>query len=152
VIRASLLLLTLGLLSVNSRPAVAQIVTLSVTASPGPLLINSAPAAGMQPSSDTDASTSYRLTSLFAPDKKITAQLNAPMPFGVTLTATFAAAGGGTSTGAIALDATARNMVVNIGTSLFSTSLITYVLSATVAAGVVPSQTRTVTLTVLNYP
>jgi len=131
---------------------VAQIVTLSVTASPGPLLINSAPAAGMQPSSDTDASTSYRLTSLFAPDKKITAQLNAPMPFGVTLTATFAAAGGGTSTGAIALDATARNMVVNIGTSLFSTSLITYVLSATVAAGVVPSQTRTVTLTVLNYP
>ena len=152
MIRASLLLLTLGLLSVNSRPAVAQIVTLSVTASPGPLLINSAPAAGMQPSSDTDASTSYRLTSLFAPDKKITAQLNAPMPFGVTLTATFAAAGGGTSTGAIALDATARNMVVNIGTSLFSTSLITYVLSATVAAGVVPSQTRTVTLTVLNYP
>jgi hypothetical protein len=152
VTRANVLLLTFGLLLSSSRPAVAQIVTLAVTASPGAMLINSAPAAGSQPSSATDASTSYRLTSLFAPAKKITAQLNAPMPPGVTLTATFAAAGGGTSSGPVALDATARNMVINIGSSLLSTNLITYVLSATVTAGVVPSQSRTVTLTILNYP
>ncbi|MEO5815564.1 MAG: hypothetical protein ABIT20_09825 [Gemmatimonadaceae bacterium] len=150
--RATVLLLTLGLLSFDSRPAVAQFVTFTVTASPGAMIINAVPAAGSQPSSDTDASTSYRYTSLFAPRKKITAQLNAPMPTGMTLTATFAAAGGGTSTGPIALDATARNMVISMGAALGSTSAITYVLSATVAAGVVASQTRTVTLTLLNYP
>jgi hypothetical protein len=150
--RASILLLVLGLLSFVSRPATAQYVSLQITTSPSAMVINSVPAAGMQPSSKTDASTSYRLTSLLAPDKKITAHLNAPMPTGMTLTATLAAAGGGTSTGPIALDATARNMVVNIGSALFSTSTITYVLSATVAAGVVPSQSRTVTFTILNYP
>ncbi|MDB4889961.1 MAG: hypothetical protein JWL61_1816 [Gemmatimonadetes bacterium] len=152
MIRAIALLLTLGLLLMDSRPAVAQVVTLSVTASPGAMNITSAPAAGSQPSAVTDASTSYRLTSLFAPQKKITAQLNAPMPTAMTLTATFATAGGGSSNGPVALDATARDMVINIGGALFSTSAITYVLSATVAAGVVPSQTRTVTLTILNYP
>lgn len=150
--RAIALLLTLGLLCLRSRPAVAQFVTLSVTASPGAMTITSAPAAGSQPSSRTDASTSYRVTSLFAPQKKITAQLNAPMPAGMTLTATYAAAGGGTSSGPVALDATARNMVINIGAALGGTGAITYVLSATVAAGVVPTQNRTVTLTILNYP
>ncbi|MEO8337494.1 MAG: hypothetical protein ABI664_21135 [bacterium] len=150
--RAIVLLLTVGLLSMHSSPAAAQIVTLSVTASPAAMTINSVLAAGSQPTSRTDASTSYRLTSLFAPDKKITAQLNSPMPTGMTLTANLAAAGGGTSNGAIALDATARDMVIEIGAALFSTSTIAYVLSATVAAGVVPSQSRTVALTILSYP
>lgn len=149
---ASVLLLTLGLLLFDSRPAVAQYVTLSVTASPATMTINSAPAAGSQPSSKTDASTSYRLTSLFAPQKKITGQLNSPMPTGMTLTANLAAAGGGISNGAVVLDATARDLVIDIGGALFSTNTITYVLSATVAAGVVSSQSRTVTLTILNYP
>ncbi len=150
--RASVLLLTLGLLLNGSRPAVAQFVTLTVTASPGAMNIVSVAAAGSQPTSVTDASTSYRVTSLFAPQKKITAQLNAPMPPGMALTATYAATGGGTSNGPVALDATARNMVINIGPAFGANGAITYVLSATVAAGVVPSQTRTVTLTILNYP
>jgi hypothetical protein len=152
VARATVLLLTLGLLFLDSRPAVAQFVTLSVTASPGAMIINSVAAAGLQPSSRTDATTSYRVTSLFAPQKKITAQLNAPMPAGMTLTGTYAALGGGTSAGPVALDATARNMVTNIGAVLGGSAAITYVVSATVAAGVVPSQNRIVTLTILNYP
>lgn len=151
--RATALLLTIGLLSINSRPVVAQgFVTLSVTASPGAMIINSVAAPGLQPSSKTDATTSYRVTSLFAPQKKITAQLDVPMPAGTTLTATYAALGGGTSSGPVALDATARDMVINIGAAFGGTAAITYVFSATVAAGVVPSQTRTVTLTILNYP
>jgi hypothetical protein len=152
VSHSAALLLATGLLSFNSRPMVAQIVTLAVTASPGTMVISSAPAAGAQPSSVTDASTSYRLTSFLAPQKKITAQLNALMPAGMTLAATFAAAGGGTSNGSVVLNTTARDMVINIGTALFSTNAITYVLSATVAAGVVASQSRTVTLTIVNYP
>jgi hypothetical protein len=151
VTRSTALLLIIGLLSFNSRPMVAQFVTLSVTASPGAMTINSA-VAGLQPTSKTDATTSYRVTSFLAPQKKITAQLNAPMPAGMTLTATYAALGGGTSSGPVALDATARNMVINIGTVLGGTAAITYVVAATVAAGVVPLQTRTVTLTILNYP
>jgi hypothetical protein len=151
--RASVLLLVLGLLLSGSRPAAAQFVTLSMTASPGTMTINSIPAAGSQPNTITDAGTSYRMTSFLAPQKKLTAQLSSAMPPGVTLTATFNAAGGGsTSTGVTALDAIARDMVVNIGTVFGSTQTITYVLSATVAAGVIPIQTRTVTITVLNYP
>ena len=150
--RASVLLLTLGLLLNGSRPAVAQFVTLTVTASPGAMNIVSVAAAGSQPTFVTDATTSYRVTSLFAPQKKITAQLNAPMPVGMALTATYAATGGGTSSGPVALDATARNMVINIGAAFGANGAITYVLSATVVAGVVPTQARTVTLTILNYP
>ena len=56
------------------------------------------------------------------------------------------------SSGAVALDVTTRDMVTNITTVFNSTQTITYVLSATVAAGVIPIQTRTVTITVLNYP
>ena len=150
--RSAALLLTVGLLLIDSRPIVAQFVTLSVTASPATMTINSVAAAGLQPAAKTDATTSYKVTSFLAPQKKITAQLNAPMPVGMTLTATYAALGGGTSSGPVALDATARNMVTNIGTVFGGTAAITYALSATVAAGVVASQTRTVTLTILNYP
>ena len=151
--RTIVLLLTLGLLSLDSRSAVAQIVTFSVTpTTPISMNITSVPAAGSQPTSITNTATAYKYLSLFAPDKKITAQLNAPMPTGMTLTATYAAAGGGTSVGPVVLDATARNMVVNMGAALGGNTTITYVLSATVAAGVVPLQTRTVTLTLLNYP
>jgi hypothetical protein len=153
VTRTIALLLTLGLLSLDSRPAVAQIVTFTVTpTTPLSMIITGVPAAGSQPTPITNTASAYHYTSLFAPAKKITAQLNSPMPTGVTLTATFAAAGGGTSTGPIALDATPRNMVINMGAALGSAGAITYVLSATVAAGVVPSQSRTVTLTLLNYP
>ena len=150
---ASTLLLVLGLLLTGSRPATAQFTSLSVTASPATMTISTIPFAGQQPNSITDASTSYRLTSLFAGQKKLTAQLNAAMPAGVTLKATFIAAGGGsTSNGAITLDATARDMVVNIGNVFSSTQTITYVLSAIVTAGVIPLQSRTVTITLANFP
>ncbi|MEP6732484.1 MAG: hypothetical protein ABJE10_17695 [bacterium] len=149
--RATALLLVIGLLLIGSRPATGQFVTLSVTASPGSMTINSA-VAGSQPVSKSDNSTSYKLTSILAPAQKITAHLNAAMPVGTTLTGNFAAVGGGASTGAVVLDLTPRNMVNNIGFTFGSSGTITYVFSATVAAGVVPLQSRTVTITVSNYP
>jgi hypothetical protein len=50
------------------------------------------------------------------------------------------------------LDMTSRDIVVNIAKENGSTLPITYVFSATVAAGVIPLQTRTVTLTLSAYP
>jgi len=113
--------------------------------------ITGVPAAGLQPNAIVNAATSYRITTLFAPQKKITASLSAPMPANTTLQASFAATGGGTSSGTVTLDATPRDMVTNIGTTLNSAGVITYTFSATVAAGVISSN-RTVTLTVVNYP
>ena len=50
------------------------------------------------------------------------------------------------------MDATARNVEVNIARNRGTTLGIPHVFTATVAAGVVPSQTRTVTLTMSSYP
>jgi hypothetical protein len=149
---ASILLLVLGLLPLGSRPAAAQFLGLTVSGSPATMTINSVTAAGQQPTPKVDASTTYKVLVFLAPAKKITARLNANMPAGVTLTAQLGAPGGATSNGAIALDVTSRDLVTNISNAFNSTQTITYTLSATVFAGVVPLQSRTVTLTLVNYP
>ena len=75
------------------------------------------------------------------------------MPAGTILTATLAAPSGATSLGAVSLDTTPRDVVVNIaGINPGTSQGITYGFSATVAAGVIASQTRTVTLTLANFP
>jgi hypothetical protein len=83
--------------------------------------------------------------------KKITAQIGSNMPANVTLTITLAVAAGlGTSVGPVNLDITTRDVVTNITGNY--TAGITYLLSATPAAGVITTQTRVVTLTILNWP
>ena len=84
--------------------------------------------------------------------QRIAAQLDSPMPTGTTLTLTMGPPSGATSLGPVALDMSARDIVVNIARINGSTLPITYVFTATVAAGVLPSQTRTVTLTLSTYP
>src|SRR5438477_6838413 len=135
-----------------SKAAFAQ--TIAVSGSPPSFHITTA-VAGSAPTSITNATTTYTVVTPTAGNNtyKVTAQLNAAMPAGTTLTATFAApAGGGTSTGAINLDVTARDMVTGIPKKANSTQGITYTFSATSAAGVVPLSTRTLTLTVLQFP
>lgn len=134
----------------SSKGLFAQ--SLSVSGSPAAMAVNSA-VAGSPPTSVSDATTTYTIGTHGAKDG-VTAQLNTVMPTGVTLTATMAACGGGTSYGPVALDNTARNLVHGIKTSGSGTctAAITYQLSATVAAGVVPIQTRTVTLTEIALP
>jgi hypothetical protein len=56
------------------------------------------------------------------------------------------------SLGAVALDVTGRNLVTGIRKNMSVTQSITYQLSATAAAGVVPLSSRTVTLTIIQYP
>lgn len=139
------------LLFMGSRAAFAQ--TLAVSGSPAGLLRISSAVAGSQPISVSNATTTY--TVVTPPANRlynVTARLNAAMPTGVTLTATLAAPAGATSLGPVALDATARNVVTGITRNTTATQGITYQLSATVLAGVVPNSSRTVTLTIVQAP
>jgi hypothetical protein len=70
------------------------------------------------------------------------------MPTGVTLTATLAAPSGATSV-ARALSATDQDAVTGITTVVGSNLAVTYTLDATIAAGIIASATRTVTLTIV---
>lgn len=128
-------------------PAAAQ--SMSVTGSPGSLAITTA-VAGSAPTSVTESSTKYSTNTLLAlSTSKITAQLNSPMPAGVTLTITLAAQPGATSMGEVTLSTTAQSVVTNIPTLATASDLaITYRLNATSAAGAIAASSRTVTLTI----
>jgi hypothetical protein len=135
-------------LAVWSGEARAQL--LSVSGSPGTMKVSTATAgAGLTPVSD--ASTKYTIFESGTGHHEITAEINTAMPAGVTLTVDLAAPSGATSVGPVALGIAAHPVVTNISTG-FSTNAITYQLSATPAAGVVPSQTRTVTFTLVATP
>jgi hypothetical protein len=129
---------------VLAHRAAAQ--TISVSGSPSALRITTA-AAGSPPTAVSNSATTYSVTNVLLP-RKITAKLNSDMPVGVTLTITLAAPPGATSLGAVTLTTTAQDVVQNIGLGTFSNLAITYQLSATTAAGVVASASKTVTLTV----
>jgi hypothetical protein len=135
-------------LAVWSGQAGAQI--FSVSGSPSTMKVSTATAGfGLTPV--TDASTKYTLFEFSGGHHEITAQINAAMPTGVTLTVELAAPSGATSTGPVALSVAAHPVVTNISTA-FTSSAITYELSATPAAGVVPVQSRTVTFTIVATP
>lgn len=121
---------------------------ISVSDNPEVMTIDSA-TAGSQPDAVTNTGTTYSITTN-GTDKKITAALDSDMPAGVTLKMTLAAPTGAESNGAVALDDTAKNMVTGISTLAESGKTITYELSALVTAGVLSSNTRTVTLTIAD--
>lgn len=145
-----------GILSLNAfaGPTATQTVTyevtaineLSVSGDPAALTVSTA-TAGSAPNSVSDASTTYAITTNET-SRKITGAINTAMPAGVTLSANLAAPTGATSAGAVALTGTAQDLVTGISTLNESGKTITYSLSATSAAGVVPSATKTVTLTI----
>lgn len=143
-------LIAAGLSLAGSEAAVAQ--TVNVSGNPGLLRISTA-IAGSQPIAVSNSSTTYTVTT-GNPNRlyKITARLSAPMPVGVTLTASLAAPPGATALGPIILDAIDRDVVLDIPRRTTATQAITYALSATVAAGVIPNSSRTVTLTLVQQP
>jgi hypothetical protein len=149
--RPSIFSLLAALVLLPGTAAVAQ--TITVSGNPAALKITSA-VTGSQPTTVSNSSSTYTVVTPNPANRtyKITAQLTALMPAGVTLTATLAAPTGGTSVGPVALDMTARDMVTGIPKTTNSTQSITYQLSATVLAGVVTSTSRVVTLTVLRFP
>lgn len=130
----------------------ARAQSVSVSGNPGLLRVSTA-IAGSEPLSVSNATTTYTVTT-GNPNRphRITARLSVPMPVGVTLTASLAAPPGATSLGPVALDATDRDVVLDIPRRTDATQSITYMLSATVAAGVVPTSSRTVTFTIVQQP
>lgn len=148
--RLPLPLLLAALLLIGSRAAVAQ--TVAASGNPGLLRVSTA-VAGAQPVPVSNATTTYTVTTP-NPNRphKVLAQLNAAMPAGLTLTGEFAPPPGATSLGPIALDMTARDVVTGIPRNTNATQGITYTLTATVLAGVVPPASRIVTLTIVRGP
>lgn len=139
-----------GLWMLASSAGNAQ--TVGVSGNPGLLRISTA-VAGSEPITVSNSATTYTVTTPPANRLyKITARLSAPMPVGVTLTGSFAAPPSATSLGAIALDATDRDVVLDVPRRTNATQGITYTLSATVTAGVIPNSTRIVTLTIVQQP
>ena len=129
---------------------VSAINELAVSGNPGAMNVSAA-TAGSQPDAVTDTSTSFAITTNTATDgKKITAVLDTAMPANTTLKITLAAPSGGTSAGEITLTASAQDVVTAIDGVASSGHQISYELDATVAAGVVSSANKTVTLTIVN--
>ncbi len=149
-------ILTAGILSLHAvaGPTAQQTVTyevsaineLSVSAATASLTVNSA-TAGAAPNAATDTSTTYAITTNEL-NRKITGSINTDMPSGVTLSVSLAAPTGAFSLGKTLLTSSAADLVLDISTLNESNKAISYELAATSAAGVVPSATKTVTLTI----
>ncbi|HEX6751308.1 MAG TPA: hypothetical protein VF092_28715 [Longimicrobium sp.] len=138
--------------AVDARAQATQDVTLEVQAinqlsfTGSPSLVISTATAGGAPTSAT-ANATYAITTNES-NRKVTAQIDSDTPAGVALSVSLAAPAGATSAGAVQLGTTAQDVVTGIGTVSASGLNVTYTLSATAAAGVVPSTTRTVTYTI----
>ena len=137
----------LAVVALWTRDARAQV---TVSGSPAQMTVNTA-LAGSTPVAVTDASTSYSTTTPGSGTHGITAQLDTAMPAGVTLTVTLAVSGTAASPGPVALSTTPQDVVTAIKQKISSLP-ITYTLGATLAAGVVPLQTRQVTFTYVTLP
>ncbi len=127
---------------------VSAINEISVSGNPSALIVNTA-TPGSQPTAATDNSTTYAITTNIS-SKKITGALNSAMPSNTTLKVTLAAPTGGTSAGQITLTASAQDLVTGISKLAESGKTITYEFSATLAAGIIASASKTVTLTVVD--
>jgi len=119
--------------------------SLTVSGSPPLLRVNTA-VAGSQPNPVTTATTTYTVQVSSGGSRRITGRLSAAVPAGTTVTVTLDAPPGATSLGAVVLDATERDLVINIPRPTNATLTITYVFSGTVTAGVVANNSRSVTL------
>jgi hypothetical protein len=127
---------------------VSAINEITVSGNPGALIVITA-VPGSQPTAVTDATTTYAITTNVA-SKRITGALNTVMPDNTALKVTLVAPTGGTSSGQVTLTATAQNLVTGISTLAESGLSISYNFSATLAAGVVESAQKTLTLTVID--
>ena len=124
---------------------VTAINELAVSGDPGALTIDSA-TAGSEPDAVSDATSSYDITTNGS-NKKITAVIDSDMPTGMVLSLT-AASAGGSGGGEQTLSTAAADVVTDLTEVAESGQTLTYGLSATVAAGVVASASKTVTLTI----
>ena len=146
------MLLLAGAASAASAQTATQTVTFQVDAinqiafSGSPSLVINTATAGVDPSAATAAATWAVTTNQSG--AKVTASIGSAMPSGVSLTVNLAAPAGATSAGAQALSTTAVDLVTGLTKVAQGTLGVTYSLTATAAAGVVSSTSRTVTYTI----
>ena len=127
---------------------VTAINEISVSGDPGNLVVNTA-TAGSEPTADTDATTTWAVTTNES-SKKMTGSINTAMPANVTLEVNLTAPTGGSSQGDVTLSDSDADLVTAISTVAESGLTITYTLSATIAAGTVAQAQKTVTLTLTD--
>ncbi len=126
--------------------------SLSVSGSPSALKVTAA-VAGSPPTPVNNSATTYTAKAKKANQpQKIVAHLNTGMPAGTTLSITLVALPGATSAGAVALTTVDQMLVTNITNTTNKTAGIAYTFSATSAAGVVTSSSKTITFTILAAP
>jgi hypothetical protein len=153
---AKKLMLTMALIagaaSAASAQTATQVVTFQVDAvnqiafSGSPSLVVNTATAGSEPTPAT-ANATWAVTTNQT-GAKITASINSNMPAGLTLDVNLSAPTGASSAGAQTLSTTAADVVTGITKLAQNAISLTYSLSATAAAGVVNSTTRTVTYTI----
>ena len=139
------------LLLFGSRSARAQFTILTVGAPPAAMNISTA-TAGSGTFSTTGTSTYFVKAKNPAGSQKITGQLNALMPANTTLTLQLGTPPSAISMGTVTLDTTPRDLMISIDKENGNTYSLTYTFAANIAAGIIPSQTRVVTLTLMSYP
>jgi hypothetical protein len=137
-------------LSAPSGAAAQGAGTVTLSGDPPALTVTSA-GAGMEFIPGTNSTTTYTVIVLGL-GLGIVGQLSAPMPDKTELRVSLAAPGSATSLGRIALRITPQPLVRDLPLGTFSALPITYEFSAVVAAGVVPTTSRTVTFTVMAVP
>ena len=130
------------------RVQVAVINELFISGNPPALTINLA-GTGSQPTNVINSTTFYNISSNDS-SKKITGVLNSAMPVNTALAINLAAPTGAASMGNVTLSLVAADLVTGINKVAESGKTITYTFSANVAAGVIPTGVRTVTLTITN--
>ena len=143
---------------VTAAQTASQVVTfevtpinqLAVSGNPAPLIINTA-AAGNAPTSVTSSATTWAVTTNEI-GKKVTASLNSALPSGVTLAVSLGAPGTASSAGNVTLGTSAVDVVTGLTKLNASGLTLSYTLAATAAAGIVASDTRTVTFTLVAGP
>ena len=112
-----------------------------------PSLTVSTGIAGAAPSSATDATATWAVTTNQS-GAKITASIPSGMPAGVTLSSNLTAPSGATSSGFMPLGTVAVDLVTGLTKVAQGALVVTYKLDATPAAGVVSSSSRIVTYTI----
>lgn len=117
---------------------------------PASLTISSATAGG-QPTAVSDQSARYSVTAATG-QMKISGKLLVAPPAGVTITITLSAPTGAVSLGTVVLSNSDQPLVRYIPVGQYSNMSVTFTLSASVSAGVVPYSASDVILTLSADP
>lgn len=121
--------------------------TLSLSADPQMLIVSEA-VSGFTPQAVVDATTTYSLE--LGQTSSVVARLDGPLPTGVTLRVRLFPPSGAADMGVVTLTTLSQTVIAAIPAGTYTGHEITYELSATVRAGVVPLNVRQVVFEIVT--